>query len=143
MSSAENEPSSTEDPRWDDLVNNFKTLDQQAPREPSAEERAATLHKLFNTGPLAAGPRDYVAQDEPEDFVPEEPAALGSGDPMLNLAWVGGIGGPLGLLFCVIFFRSAPTFIYLGLAAAAVLGVVYLFRRLPTERDPGDDGAKV
>lgn len=143
MSPAENEPSKAEDPRWDQLVENFKSLDAQAPREPSAAERATHLDKLFNTGPLARGPRDYEPVDTPDEFVPEEPAALGSGDPMLNLAWVGAAGGPFGLLFCVIFFRSAPGFIYLGLAAAAILGIFYLLRRLPTQRDPGDDGAKV
>lgn len=143
MNPAEHEPSNTEDPRWDELVDNFRNLDVPAPREPSAEERAAELAKLFNTGPLARGPRDYVSDETPEDFIPEEPAAIGSGDPMLNLAWVGAVGGPFGLLFCVIFFRSAPGFIYLGLAATAIVGIFYLLRRLPTQRDPGDDGAKV
>ena len=97
------------DPQWDELVENFRQLDSNTPREPSAAERAAQLEKLFNTGPGAMrGPRDYVAEDTPEEFVPQEPAALGSGDPMLNLAWVGAAGGPLGLLLCVLFFRSAP-----------------------------------
>ncbi|MGH3652586.1 hypothetical protein [Glutamicibacter sp.] len=137
-------PSNQNDPQWDALVENFRQLDASAPREPSADERAAKLEKLFNTGPAAVrGPRDYVAEETPEEFVPEEPAALGSGDPMLNLAWVGAAGGPLGLLLCVLFFRSAPVFIYFGLAIVALLGIAYLLKRLPTERDPGDDGAQV
>lgn len=137
-------PSNQQDPQWDELVENFRQLDAAAPREPSAEERKAQLEKLFNTGPAAVrGPRDYENDDTGEEFVPESPAALGSGDPMLNLAWAGAAGGPLGLLLCVLFFRSAPAFIYFGLGIIALLGVAYLLKRLPTERDPGDDGAQV
>lgn len=144
MNADGNRPSEADDPRWDALVENFRMLEEQTPHEPSAEEREAQLRKLFGTGPAAApGPRDYVAAETPEQFVPEEPAALGSGDPLLNMAWTGAVGGPLGLLLCVIFFRSAPGFILIGLAIAAALGMIYLVRRLPTDRDPGDDGAKV
>lgn len=144
MNPEDAQPSGRKDPQWDELVENFRQIDSNTPREPSAAERAAQLEKLFNTGPGAMrGPRDYVAEDTPEEFVPQEPAALGSGDPMLNLAWVGAAGGPLGLLLCVLFFRSAPGFIYFGLAIVALLGIAYLLKRLPTERDPGDDGAQV
>ncbi|WP_141365562.1 hypothetical protein [Glutamicibacter uratoxydans] len=141
-------PAGSDDPRWDELVENFRTLDQDAPREPSAQEREQQLRKLFNTGPGALpGPRDYQPQDDQEDggeqFIPEEPPALGSGNPLVNLAWTAAVGGPVGLLLCVILFRSAPTFVYIGLAIAAVLGTAYLLLRLPTERDPGDDGARV
>ena len=91
------------------------------------------------------GPRDYVAEDTPEEFVPQEPAALGSGDPMLNLLRVGAAGeSTLGLLLCVLFFTAQlPGFIYFGLAIVALLGIAYLLKRLPTsERNPGDDGAR-
>lgn len=136
-----------DDPRWDDLVKNFQEIDATAPREPSAAERANQLKKLFNTGPGAvAGPRDSAPaelEESDEKFVPDEPAALGSGDPMLNMAWVTAAGGPIGLLLCVLFFRSAPTFVFIGLALLAVAGIAYLLLRLPTKRDPGDDGAQV
>ena len=114
MNPAEHEPSNTEDPRWDELVDNFRNLDAPARREPSAEERAAELAKLFNTGPLARGPRDYVADETPENFIPEEPAAIGSGDPMLNLAWVGAVGGPFGLLFLCDLFSKRSRFYLSG-----------------------------
>lgn len=144
MNPEDQKPSDANDPRWDDLVENFRALDHQAPREPSAAERQEHLRKLFSTGPGAtAGPRDYEVEESDEEFVPEEPAALGSGDPVANLAWAAAVGGPLGLLICVIFFRSAPTFIYIGLAILAVLGIIFLLRKLPTGRDPGDDGARV
>jgi len=137
-------PPEQEDPRWDDLVKNFQQLDAQAPREPSAQERADQLKKLFNTGPGAMnGPRDFAPEESDEPFIPDEPAALGSGDPMLNLAWTAAAGGPIGLLLCVLFFRSAPAFVVIGLALATLAGIAYLVKRLPTSRDPGDDGAQV
>jgi len=144
MNPAENKPSGADDPRWDELVENFRTLDQGTPREPSAAERQTELRQLFSTGPGAVtGPRDYEVEDTEEEFIPDEPAALGSGNPMVNLAWTMAAGGPIGLLLCVIFFRSAPAFVYIGLVALSIIGVVYLVTRLPTERDPGDDGARV
>ncbi|WP_159611679.1 hypothetical protein [Glutamicibacter sp. JC586] len=142
-------PSSTpeDDPRWENLVKNFQELDASVPREPSAQERSDRLKELFNSGPGAAlGPRDSIPaelEESDEKFVPDEPAALGSGDPMVNLSWVGAAGGPVGLLLCVLFFRSAPTFVYIGLALCAVVGIAFLIKRLPTGRDPGDDGAQV
>lgn len=144
MNPAENKPFGADDPRWDELVENFRTLDQGTPREPSAAERQAELRQLFSTGPGAVtGPRDYEVEYAEEEFVPEEPAALGSGNPMVNLAWTMAAGGPIGLLLCVIFFRSAPALVYIGMVALSMIGVIYLLRRLPTERDPGDDGARV
>lgn len=144
MTPEESTPSNQHDPQWDELVENFRQLDASAPREPSAAERADKLEKLFNTGPGALrGPRDFTVEESDEPFVPEEPAALGSGDPKLNVAWVGAAGGPIGLLLCVLFFRSAPPFVFAGLAVVAVLGIAYLLKRLPTHRDPGDDGAQV
>ncbi|WP_431711653.1 hypothetical protein [Glutamicibacter uratoxydans] len=115
------------------------------PHEPSAAEREAALHKLFNTGPLARGPRDYEVTDDPEeqDFTPQEPPALGAGDPSLILSWVAAAGGALGLLLCVIFVRDAPAVLYSVLAVSCLIGVIMLLRRLPKDRDPGDDGARV
>lgn len=115
------------------------------PHEPSAAERAEALRKLFNTGPLARGPRDYQV-DEPEEatrFVPQEPPALGAGNPVTTLSWVAAVGGPLALLLCVMFYRSAPTLLYGALAVISLIGVVMLLRTLPKDRDPGDDGARV
>lgn len=157
MNPGENQPSSTPDPQWDELVRNFRTTtgDSAAaetehhtedPRDAAAAKEAndRRLRELFSTGP-GAGPRDYSpAEDEDaEDFVPQEPSALGSGDPKINLAWTGAAGGPLGLLLCVLFFRSAPGLIFILLALITVLGIGYLLYRLPKHRDPGDDGARV
>lgn len=115
------------------------------PHEPTAADRDKALHDLFNTGPLARGPRDYEVEEAESDagFVPEEPPALGSGDPVLTLSWTAVAGGSLGLLLCVLFFRNAPGGLYALLAVMVLVGVVMLFRRLPKHRDPGDDGARV
>lgn len=147
MSASEPRPPHQDDPRWENLVKNFQELDSGTPREPSAQERQDQLEKLFSTGPgTLAGPRDSMPselEESDEKFVPEEPAAIGSGDPMLTLAWIAAAGGPIGLLLCVLFFRSAPSFVFIGLAIFAVAAIAYLIKRLPTGRDPGDDGAQV
>jgi hypothetical protein len=91
-----------------------------------------------------AGPRDYYAP-EPEDdeFVPPEPAPLGTGEPLLVLAWCGAVGGPLALLLMAMFWRSAPFAAVVGLIVIIIAAGAYLVSRLPGERDSGDDGAQV
>lgn len=115
----------------------------QPPHEKSAAERQAELRRLFNTGPGAPGPRDFPTEEPDGDFIPEEPPAIGSGDPVLTLSWCAAAGGPLALLLCVIFFRNAPSILYFTLALISLAGVAMLLRRLPKHRDPGDDGARV
>lgn len=171
MNQKDQTPSNTPDPQWEELVARMRQDDaasspdagngvdpadpsrseseassgQTVPHEPTAAERAAQLHRLFNTGPLARGPRDYQAPEDETDreFIPDEPPALGSGDPSLMLAWVATAGGALGLLFCVIFVRNVPGILTAALAIATLVGVIMLLRRLPKDRDPGDDGARV
>ncbi|MCW4466988.1 hypothetical protein OK351_15995 [Glutamicibacter sp. MNS18] len=159
MNQKDQTPSNTPDPQWDDLVARLQQgppADPDAvpeekpdagpvPHEPTAADREKTLHDLFNTGPLARGPRDYEVEESESDggFVPEEPPALGFGDPVLTLSWVAVAGGSLGLLLCVVFFRNAPGSLYALLAVMVLVGVAMLFRRLPKHRDPGDDGARV
>ncbi|NMR30105.1 hypothetical protein [Crystallibacter degradans] len=91
-----------------------------------------------------AGPRDYyAAEPEDDEFVPPEPAPLGTGEPLLVLAWCGAVGGPIALLLMAMFWRSAPFAAVVGLIVMIIAAGAYLVSRLPGERDSGDDGAQV
>ncbi|MHA7289388.1 hypothetical protein ACX80V_07045 [Arthrobacter sp. MDT3-24] len=94
-------------------------------------------------GTAAFGPRDYAAEDDAGDFVPEEPPSLAGTDPLTMLAWLGAIGAPLALLLAVMFWRSAPLLAIVGIVAVFILAVVYLIMKLPQEKDENDDGARV
>lgn len=131
----------------------------RAPMELSAAERLAAASGAPAGGPArsgadagvgrnakdgqASGPRDYDAQDDGGDFVPEDPPSLAGTDPLTMLAWLGAVGAPLALLLSVMFWRSAPLPAILGMVAAFVLAVVYLIMKLPQEKDENDDGARV
>ena len=91
-----------------------------------------------------AGLRDYyAAEPEDDEFVPPEPAPLGTGEPLLVLAWCGAVGGPLALLLMAMFWRSAPFAVVVGVIVMIIAAGAYLVSRLPGERDSGDDGAQV
>lgn len=89
------------------------------------------------------GPRDFEVEDEDHTFVPEEPPSLAGTEPLVMLAWVGAVGGPLALLFTAMFWRSAPLTATLGIVAVFVASVIYLITRLPQERNEDDDGARL
>ncbi|MBD7993744.1 hypothetical protein H9639_00295 [Arthrobacter sp. Sa2CUA1] len=103
------------------------------------------LRRDADTGSIGPGPRDYSPQDDESDgsFVPEEPPPLGSGEPLVILAWLGAAGGPLLLLLFAMFWRSAPLTVVLGIVALFVASSGYLLYRLPQHRDEDDDGAAV
>ena len=121
-----------------------------APAAPAAAPDAGTpaerTRALFRNQPPAGGPRDYTApEDNGEEggFVPPEPPPLGTGEPLVVLAWIGAIGGPLLLLVFAMLWRSAPLAVVLGTIAVFVGSAAYLLFRLPQYRDEGDDGAAV
>ncbi|ALV40199.1 hypothetical protein AU252_02615 [Pseudarthrobacter sulfonivorans] len=126
-----------------------------APTELSAAERQAATPGATgqadagertgadSQGGPAFGPRDYAAEDDPGDFVPEEPPSLAGTDPLTMLAWLGAIGAPVALLLAVMFWRSAPLLAIVGMVAVFILAVVYLIMKLPQEKDENDDGARV
>ena len=117
-----------------------------APTELSAAERQAATPGTGDGGQggtAAFGPRDYAAEDDAGDFVPEEPPSLAGTDPLTMLAWLGAIGAPLVLLLAVMFWRSAPMLAIVGTVAVFILAVVYLIMKLPQENDENDDGARV
>lgn len=102
--------------------------------------------------PVVPGPRDFelapetdLDDDEGPGFVPDEPAAVSAGDPVLVLGWSGLVGSVLVVLAYLLLWRGMPG-AFLGIAGVVfVLAVGLLVWRLPGRRDPEDhdDGAVV
>ena len=85
-----------------------------------------------------------MAEDDDDgSFQPPEPPALGVGDPLVVLAWVGAVGSPIALMLIAMFWRSASTTMMLGIVAVFIASVTFLIFRLPKTRDYDDDGAEV
>lgn len=143
---------STDDAVWQDLVSRLEgTPSTELPdpetaggEPPSAEER---VRAIFDAQPRSAtmgGPRDHSpAEEEHEGYQPPEPPALGVGDPLVVLAWLGAVGGPISLVLITMFWRSAPSNVMLGIVAIVLASVTFLIFRLPKSRDYDDDGAAV
>ncbi|MBF4994838.1 hypothetical protein ITX31_12045 [Arthrobacter gandavensis] len=161
---------STDEATWLDLVARLQETPETDPRQPSPDQPAPDdstqapgpgappagprsaadrTRAIFENQPLRAspqppsGPRDYSPDEEDGSFVPEEPPPLGSGEPLVILAWLGAAGGPLLLLLFAMFWRGAPMPVVLGVVAIFVTCAGYLLFRLPQSRDEGDDGAAV
>lgn len=97
-----------------------------------------------DAGPSAGGPRDYAAEESDDDFVPEDPPILSNTEPAIMLSWIAAAGGPLFLVFSVIFWRNAPMLLVVGVIVAFLAGAGYLLFRLPNHRDDDSgDGAVV
>ncbi|WP_309070874.1 hypothetical protein [Arthrobacter sp.] len=142
---------STDDAVWQDLVARLEeTPSSELPERPSsdpapsAEERVRAIFEAQRT-PTPAGPRDHTAPDDDDDgsFRPPEPPALGVGDPLVVLAWVGAVGSPIALVLIAMFWRSASSTMMLGIVAVFIASVTFLIFRLPKTRDYDDDGAEV
>ncbi|MHA7273341.1 hypothetical protein ACX80Z_07900 [Arthrobacter sp. TMT4-20] len=159
MTSRGQEPNeSTDDAVWQDLVARL----EQTPTAPEAAASSAPeqnvdaglsdqdrMRALFENQPRRSpsGPRDYTPEepddDEDEGYHPPEPPALGTGEPLLVLAWFGAVGGPIALLLLAMFWRAAPLTMMLGVLAIFLVSVAFLILRLPKTRDHGDNGAEV
>lgn len=117
-----------------------------APDSPrSAAERTRAIFENQPLRPLSPrGPRDYDEPGELEsegEFVPPEPPPFSTGEPLVVLAWMGAVGGPVLLLLFAMFWRDAPLPVILGIIALFVASAGYLLFRLPQHRE--DDGAAV
>ncbi len=142
---------STDDAVWQDLVARLEETPSSDLPEPEPQSETPTANErvraIFDNQPGSpvSGPRDYSPREEEEEqsFQPPEPPALGVGDPLVVLAWLGAIGGPVALVLIAMFFRSAPTSVMLGIVAVFVVSVTFLIFRLPKTRDYDDDGAAV
>lgn len=125
----------------------FKDFDPLGLSAPAPEPLPdpAAVHADAEAGVRPSGPRDFEVEDEDEDhtFVPEEPPSLAGTEPLVMLAWVGAVGGPIALLFTAMFWRSAPLTAILGIVGIFVASVVYLIMRLPQEKNEDDDGARL
>ncbi len=148
-------PGDSDDAIWEDLVRRLEedpVAGPDLPGEPSPGTgpgpgstggTGRVDPTLFQMHPALGGPRDYEAAEDHEGFVPEEPPALGSGNPLLTLAWTAAAGAPLMLLVLAIFWRRAPMPLWIGLCVVALAAGGFLFARLPRFRHEGDDGARV
>lgn len=123
----------------------FKDFDPLGLSAPATEPvpDGAIARADAETASQPSGPRDFEVEDEDHTFVPEEPPSLAGTEPLVMLAWVGAVGGPLALLFTAMFWRSAPLTAILGIVAVFVASVVYLIMRLPQEKNEDDDGARI
>ncbi|MDO2932795.1 hypothetical protein Q2T94_00540 [Paeniglutamicibacter sulfureus] len=148
------ESGDSDDSVWEDLVRRLEATpgdptepasgDSPAPPAPGSVAPRGVDPGLFSMHPALSGPRDHDLPDEDEgSFVPEDPPALGSGNPLLTLAWSCAAGAPIALLLLAIFWRRAPMPLWIGLVVVAVAAAVFLFARLPRHRQDGDDGARV
>lgn len=153
--SSTSQPSSPSSPQHagdnGDLIRSAAADDSTGPdpdREPPTDRERAEA--IFRNQPfITGGPRDHSApedsdgSDADEGFVPPEPPPLGSGDPLIVLAWIGAAGGPIALLLIAMFWRSAPLGAMLGVLVVFLAGAGFLITRLPKHRNIGDDGAEV
>jgi len=116
-----------------------------APVEPPVGGRPAAPDRFDGAGHSATpgGPRDYEPDEDDGAFVPEGPPSLAGSDPLTTLAWLGAVGGPIGLLLSAMFWRSAPLLAVVGMVVAFAASVVFLIMKLPQEKDENDDGARV
>lgn len=134
---------------WQDLVSRLEDVGREIEAEQAATEASAIDHSEEPAAPEApappaGGPRDYSVVEEPEEeWAPEDPPALGSGNPVTVLAWTCAAGAPIALLLVTILWRSAPVPVWIGLCVVFVAAAGYLAFRLPRHRAEGDDGARV
>ncbi len=140
-----------DDAVWRDLVSRL-TEDETGPEPESAAPQelpaAERVRRIFEGQPhfTTSGPRDYAPPEEPTDekYVPDDLPPLGSGEPLVVLAWLAAAGGPLVLLLLAILWPAAPLAVTLGIIVAFLAGVGYLLSRLPKGRDYfRGDGAEV
>lgn len=102
-------------------------------------------------GPVGPGPRDVepdapsfldgIDPGEEEFYEPPPPPPLPRPSLITGLAWLAAVGGPLFLVLCAMFWRSAPSLVVAGAVAAFAAGFVTLVLRM-SDNDT-DDGAVV
>lgn len=136
-------------PSTDDRDTDNRDTDKSGPPDepPTPRRRSTDVLPDPQSHAEPAGPRDWVAPEDPDDdrYHPPDPPPLPKGDLVGLLAWAGVLLGPAFLLFAGVFWRGAPR-MWLALAVLAFVGgFVTLVLRLPADRDDsdGDDGAVV
>lgn len=131
------------DAAWQQIVAGF---DETGPDEPAARTGSGLSSRLVrqHTRP-PAGPRDYVAADDPDDerFVPPPPPPLPRPrDRFDAFAWAGTIGGPLAVVTAYA-TGTGGWLAGLGFAAFTAGFVTLIARSGDRRRDDDDNGAVV
>lgn len=113
----------------------------------SALPQQPLLGDLPLSSPGNPGPRDYEMpeeDDEDQGYIPPEPPPIGATDPLPTLAWLMALGGPILTVLLLIFWTTAPGWLYLSAVGASLAGWLVLFWRMPKGRsDSGDDNGAV
>lgn len=124
-------------------VTDFDPLGVWQNQEAPAPMEPPRAHDSVGTA-ASPGPRDYVAEDDDEGFVPAELPSLANSEPAIMLSWIGAAGGPIFLVIAAIFWRQIPMMLIVGVIAGFLAGTGYLLYRLPNHRDhDSGDGAVV
>ena len=131
------------DAAWQRIVAGFG---ETGPDEPAARTGSGLSSRLVqqHTRP-PAGPRDYVAADDPDDerFVPPPPPPLPRPrDRFDAFAWAGTIGGPLAVVTAYA-TGTGGWLAGLGFAAFTAGFVTLIARSGDRRRDDDDNGAVV
>lgn len=132
---------------WDDIVAGFHIA--EPPPRPGVEgsglsQRLVREHTEPPAGEPAAGPRDYVVADDPDDegFTPPPPPPMPRPrDRFDAFAWIGLIGGPLAIILA--FVLGIGGWLAAAGFAAFTAGFITLVARSSDRRDDGHDGAVV
>ncbi|CAM3260712.1 hypothetical protein OCAE111667_00120 [Occultella aeris] len=95
------------------------------------------------TSAVGPGPRDYGVDETEDDhgYVPPEPEPLDTSDPLVTMAWIGAIGGPVATVLALILWAGAPQLFYVGALVCSLIGWGILLWRMP--KDPSDDDGAV
>jgi len=118
------DPVDLTNPEWPE-IENLRAQTEASPSSPSSP--ATTDPSLADFAPQPrqrpaqpAGPRDYVAADDPDEghFIPPEPPPLPQADTTAKFAWLAVLGGPALLLFDALVWREVSGWpAWIGVAA--------------------------
>lgn len=142
MTSADHQGEDREPDEFDAIVARLReegwtdATDEPAPSPPhEAPDPIASLPSQWRTPPTDSA----SVLDEVDEFVPEEPAPLPSGDLGFWGALAGLAGGILWLLYLFFFDREARTIWWVLAILTTLAGLVMVFLRQPERRDDGWD----
>lgn len=116
-----------------------------APVAPPDEDAPPATGSTSTPRPGTAWRAHVPAEDPDEEhYVPPPPQPLPSSeDKHFWLMMLGLVGGPLLLLYLLLFDRDGNGWFMLGAIAMTVAGFVLLVLRQPFERDEDDDGVRL
>ena len=154
---ARTEEAGTPDPASGDPTTGGAAVDDEAADESAVDQPPGAKHRSPVNPPLVlpalhpprAVPTPLVwrgneVDDEYEEhFEPPPVAPLPAGDLQFWAIIAGMVGGPLLLLYLVLFNREAGSYWLLTSIAMSVGGFALLVSRLPGHHDDDDDGARL